>query len=85
MATAQTLLVDLPETRYARSGDVNIAYDVMDQGPFDLLFVPGGGHGAGGAYYQRLLQDFFVHHLHGVEPPDWNKVEQNKTATATGN
>ena len=52
---------------------------------FDLLFVPGGGHGAGGAYYQRLLQDFFVHHLHGVEPPDWNKVEQNKTGVATGN
>ncbi len=52
---------------------------------FDLLFVPGGGHGAGGAYYQRLLQDFFVHHLQGVEPPDWNKVEQNKAAAATGN
>ena len=51
----------------------------------DLLFVPGGGHGAGGAYYQRLLQDFFVHHLQGVEPPDWNKTEQNKTATANGN
>jgi dipeptidyl aminopeptidase/acylaminoacyl peptidase len=41
---------------------------------FDLLAVPGGGHGAGGAYYQRLLQDFFVHHLQGVEPPDWNKL-----------
>jgi dipeptidyl aminopeptidase/acylaminoacyl peptidase len=41
---------------------------------FDLLAVPGGGHGAGGAYYQRLLQDFFVHHLLGVEPPDWNKI-----------
>ncbi|HEY6401061.1 MAG TPA: prolyl oligopeptidase family serine peptidase, partial [Blastocatellia bacterium] len=52
---------------------------------FDLLFVPGGGHGAGGAYYQRLLQDFFVHHLHGVEPPDWNKVEQNRAPAATGN
>jgi hypothetical protein len=52
---------------------------------FDLLFVPGGGHGAGGVYYQRLLQDFFVHHLHGVEPPNWNKVEQNRTAAATGN
>ncbi len=46
---------------------------------FDLLFVPGGGHGAGGAYYQRLMQDFFVHHLLGVEPPDWNKsARQNK-------
>jgi dipeptidyl aminopeptidase/acylaminoacyl peptidase len=38
----------------------------------DLLFVPGGGHGAGGAYGQHLLQDFFVHHLLKVEPPDWN-------------
>jgi dipeptidyl aminopeptidase/acylaminoacyl peptidase len=45
---------------------------------FDLLFVPGGGHGAGGAYYQRLLQDFFVHHLQGSEPPDWNRIEQKK-------
>jgi dipeptidyl aminopeptidase/acylaminoacyl peptidase len=41
----------------------------------DLLFVPGGGHGAGGSYAQRLLQDFFVHHLLGVEPPDWNNHE----------
>jgi dipeptidyl aminopeptidase/acylaminoacyl peptidase len=39
---------------------------------FDFLTVPGGNHGAGGAYYQRLLQDFFVHHLRGEEPPDWN-------------
>jgi dipeptidyl aminopeptidase/acylaminoacyl peptidase len=37
---------------------------------FDLLYVPGGGHGAGGEYGQRRLQDFFVHHLLGVEPPE---------------
>jgi class 3 adenylate cyclase/pimeloyl-ACP methyl ester carboxylesterase len=30
-----------PETRYARSGDVNIAYQVVGEGPFDLVFVPG--------------------------------------------
>jgi pimeloyl-ACP methyl ester carboxylesterase len=30
-----------PETRYARSGDVHIAYQVAGQGPFDLVFVPG--------------------------------------------
>ncbi|MGI8927016.1 MAG: adenylate/guanylate cyclase domain-containing protein [Tepidiformaceae bacterium] len=30
-----------PETRYARSGDVHIAYQVVGDGPFDLLFVPG--------------------------------------------
>jgi ABC-type sugar transport system substrate-binding protein len=45
---------------------------------FDLLFVPGGGHGAGGAFGQRMLQDFFVHHLLGLEPPDWNKLEEKK-------
>ena len=31
----------LPETRYARSGDVNIAYQVVGDGPIDLVFVPG--------------------------------------------
>jgi pimeloyl-ACP methyl ester carboxylesterase len=31
----------LPETRYAKSGEVNIAYQVTGEGPFDLVFVPG--------------------------------------------
>jgi pimeloyl-ACP methyl ester carboxylesterase len=30
-----------PEVRYAKSGDVNIAYQVSGDGPFDLVFVPG--------------------------------------------
>ena len=30
-----------PETRYARSSGVNIAYQVVGEGPFDLVFVPG--------------------------------------------
>lgn len=29
-----------PETRYARSGDVSIAYQVIGEGPFDVVFVP---------------------------------------------
>jgi len=33
--------VELPETHYAKSGDVNIAYQVTGEGPFDLVFVPG--------------------------------------------
>jgi class 3 adenylate cyclase len=33
----------LSETRYARSGDVNIAYRVAGEGPFDIVFVPGSG------------------------------------------
>jgi dipeptidyl aminopeptidase/acylaminoacyl peptidase len=39
---------------------------------FDLLVVPGMGHSNGGAYGNRRLQDFFVRHLHGLEPPDRN-------------
>ena len=27
--------------RYARNGDVNIAYQVVGDGPFDVIFVPG--------------------------------------------
>jgi pimeloyl-ACP methyl ester carboxylesterase len=30
-----------PETHYARSGDVNIAYQVVGKGPRDLVVVPG--------------------------------------------
>jgi pimeloyl-ACP methyl ester carboxylesterase len=31
----------LPETKYARNGDVNMAYQVMGNGSFDLVYVPG--------------------------------------------
>jgi len=30
-----------PETRYAKSGDLRIAYQVVGSGPIDLVFVPG--------------------------------------------
>jgi pimeloyl-ACP methyl ester carboxylesterase len=33
--------MDVPETRYAKSGDVRIAYQVTGSGPLDLVFVPG--------------------------------------------
>jgi pimeloyl-ACP methyl ester carboxylesterase len=32
---------DRPETRYAKSGDVHIAYQVIGNGPRDLVVVPG--------------------------------------------
>ncbi len=31
----------LPETKYAKSGDINIAYQVVGEGPIDLVLVPG--------------------------------------------
>jgi pimeloyl-ACP methyl ester carboxylesterase len=30
-----------PDTHYAKSGDIRIAYQVIGNGPFDLVFVPG--------------------------------------------
>jgi class 3 adenylate cyclase len=32
--------LETPEVRYARSGDVSIAYQVVGDGPVDVLFVP---------------------------------------------
>ncbi|MBK6795709.1 MAG: DPP IV N-terminal domain-containing protein [Acidobacteria bacterium] len=43
---------------------------------FDLLVIPGAGHTSGGAYGDKRRYDFFVHHLLGVEPPDWNIVDK---------
>ena len=44
---------------------------------FDLLVMPGEEHGGGrrgpsAAYGDRKMWDFFVHNLHGSEPPKWN-------------
>jgi hypothetical protein len=39
---------------------------------FDLLVIPGGGHGMGGAYGERKMYDFFVRSLLGATPPKWN-------------
>jgi pimeloyl-ACP methyl ester carboxylesterase len=37
----EAIVVALPETRYAKSGDIRIAYQVIGNGPLDLVFVPG--------------------------------------------
>ena len=51
---------------------------------FDLIVLPGLGHGAGGEYGERKRFDFFVHHLLGVEPPDWNNnAGKNEVLAAT--
>jgi hypothetical protein len=36
-----TPAVAVAEVQYAKSGDVNIAYQVWGEGPIDLVFVPG--------------------------------------------
>jgi dienelactone hydrolase len=52
---------------------------------FDMLYIPGQNHGVGVLSTEHYLQDYFVHNLLGVEPPDWNKVSlETESATATG-
>jgi pimeloyl-ACP methyl ester carboxylesterase len=34
-------MTEIPETRYVKSDDVHIAYQVLGKGPLDLLFAPG--------------------------------------------
>ena len=36
-----THMTATPETRYVKSGDVHIAYQVIGDGPLDIVFVPG--------------------------------------------
>jgi hypothetical protein len=38
----------------------------------DFLLVPNAGHGREGAIGERRRVDFFIRHLHGMEPPDRN-------------
>ena len=40
-SAARLSSMDAPEIRYAHSGDVNIAYAVVGDGPFDVVFVSG--------------------------------------------
>ena len=55
----------MPEARYAKSGDVNIAYQTLGEGPVDLVYVPGwvsnlevAWEHAGLARYYRRLASF---------------------------
>jgi dipeptidyl aminopeptidase/acylaminoacyl peptidase len=44
---------------------------------FDLIVVPGMGHSDGGVYGERRRWDYFVRHLHGIEPPERNRAIGN--------
>ena len=39
---------------------------------FEFVILPGSDHTGGGFYGERKRRDFFVRHLLGVDPPDWN-------------
>jgi dipeptidyl aminopeptidase/acylaminoacyl peptidase len=39
---------------------------------FELVILPGMNHTSGGKYGERKRRDFFVKHILGYDPPDWN-------------
>ncbi|CAN5360116.1 hypothetical protein BH10ACI3_BH10ACI3_24650 [soil metagenome] len=55
-SSANALLIPkaTPETRYVQNGDVNIAYQVVGDGPIDIVFVMG---------WVSHLEYFWKHHL----------------------
>jgi class 3 adenylate cyclase len=48
-----------PETRYARSGQIHIAYQVTGSGPLDLVFIPGFVSNIGLWWEEPEWADFF--------------------------
>ena len=51
---------------------------------FDMMYIPGQNHGVGVLGSQHYRDDYFVHYLLGVEPPDWNKVNLPPEPTTAG-
>ena len=52
---------------------------------FDMLYIPGQNHGVGILSDEHYRDDYFVHNLLGVEPPDWNQVSLKKDTPPTTN
>jgi hypothetical protein len=67
----QTAVVkpDVPETRYARSGDVYIAYQVVGDGPLDLVWIPSMAHHIELSWDNPPVARFLKTPL-GSRPPD---------------
>jgi class 3 adenylate cyclase len=56
---ADTTVVDAPDVRFARSGDISIAYATVGDGPFDLVFVNGWVLSALEYAWEGPAADFF--------------------------
>jgi dipeptidyl aminopeptidase/acylaminoacyl peptidase len=72
------LLLILPEmdTNVDPSSTLQVVDALIKAGrEFDFVMVPGANHGFGGDFGIRKRNDFFVEHLLGVQPPDWNRIE----------
>jgi class 3 adenylate cyclase len=52
--------VEVPEVRYAKSGNVSIAYSVVGDGPVDIVFVPGFVSNVEYGWYETGLAHFYA-------------------------
>lgn len=51
---------------------IRLAAALIDAGKrFDFMILPDQGHTSGGWYGTRLVFDYFVHNLMGLEPPQY--------------
>ena len=57
--------METPDTHYAKSGDVSIAYQVMGSGPFDVVWVQGFVSNVELAWQQQTLAAF-IRRLAGI-------------------
>ncbi|TMK60536.1 MAG: alpha/beta fold hydrolase [Actinobacteria bacterium] len=57
--SAQASTSELPEFRYVRSGEVNIAYQIVGDGPVDLVFVPGFISNLESAWWHPSMAGFY--------------------------
>lgn len=58
--------MDTPDVRYAKSGDVNIAYSVVGEGPFDIVFIGGWILSVLDYAWDRPPADFFATSPHSA-------------------
>ncbi len=82
------LIVGELDTNVDPSSTMQVVHQLLKHNKnFDLLVVPGAGHGAArggeyGAYGDRKRYDFFAEHLLGVTPLAWNRTNAASAITS---
>lgn len=74
------LIVGEADTNVPPESSYRVADALLQAGKdFDFLPIPGLGHSDGGPFGRLKKRDFFVKHLLGVDPPNWNTRELSFT------